>query len=272
MANSWDLGEDELATSSAEDSESEESEASARSRSPRACSAADSLPLNCPPGMEWWAVPLRSAALASSCAPSFQRTTVRPMIHASVCSGLLTEMFGAKALRGFRSPYELFTYELRSRGYAVTTYRLNMSSFLKFPERDRLYIVYFDAASGGQDAIKFMDTAMQEFEKSTRLNLMRDFAKAVGAQDMFQSINDTLLQRVEASAITRVTTAAERVCDSADNVTYLAAEHSPKPAALVKRLLEKMSEVRRFLAEVVRDPGAPGSAASAARGQQLLKA
>ena len=48
-------------------------------------------------------------------------------------------------LEGHNSPCDMFVARLHALGYFVSTYRLNMSSWLHYPKRDRMYIVYLKA-------------------------------------------------------------------------------------------------------------------------------
>jgi hypothetical protein len=66
------------------------------------------------------------------------------------------------ALQGEPSPYRLFLKMLEVRGFKHTTFRLNMKHWLRYPGRDRLYIVYVSDTLGGVEAIKWMEGAMQD--------------------------------------------------------------------------------------------------------------
>lgn len=69
---------------------------------------------------------------------------------------------GVDHLEGHKSPWELFCSKLRSRGFHVTTLRLNSNAWLSFPPRDRLYIVWVSDALGGADALRAIEKVVQE--------------------------------------------------------------------------------------------------------------
>ena len=68
----------------------------------------------------------------------------------------------SEALEGEASPFALFLKKLRSRGYFVTTVRLNLSTWLSEPARDGLYIIYVSRVLGGQDALRWIERAIQD--------------------------------------------------------------------------------------------------------------
>ena len=74
-------------------------------------------------------------------------------------------------LEGHNSPYDMVVARLQALGYFVSTYRLNMSSWLHYPKRDRMYMVYLKAELGGASAIAWIDAAMQDWpEQQQPLN------------------------------------------------------------------------------------------------------
>ncbi len=66
------------------------------------------------------------------------------------------------ALCGERSPYKLFIKSLETRHYFHITFRLNMSTWLTQPPRNRLYIIYLKESLGGEAAIAWMQGAMKD--------------------------------------------------------------------------------------------------------------
>lgn len=53
------------------------------------------------PGIDWWLTPLKDAIAAGPAAHIFSKKPAREMVHASLCSGMLTELVGQEALRTF---------------------------------------------------------------------------------------------------------------------------------------------------------------------------
>ena len=68
----------------------------------------------------------------------------------------------ADALQGHTSPWGLFVAELRSRGFLVSTFRVNMLDWINEPARDRLYIVFLGPDMGGRAAMRWMESVVQD--------------------------------------------------------------------------------------------------------------
>jgi hypothetical protein len=157
---------------------------------------------------------------------------------------------------------------------------------------------YIDRRAGDQDALRegalsiidrlvskllsriwalSKDSMGADSENFARMKLLREVAKATGDVAIFQTMNDVFMHTVEASATVRLSSALAEECDSHENVgkllqAYLAAHNVKKSALIIGGLRTAMSQVRKFLADVVAGDDGQSGADILKQAQELYKA